>query len=130
MPRTYNVDVPTDTTLVTTAETVVATLSGVTMSRPGQSIRLHGSVSVTTGATTTALVTRIRQDSLTGALVDEAITDTLAAAAGGTEGHDIVATHSPTGELAGATYVLTVSQTGATGNGACVHASLHAEVTP
>ena len=126
--RNYSVDVASDTTLVTTAETVVATLSGVSTARPGENIRLEGSVTLTTGGSTTALVLRVRQDSLTGTLVDEAITDQVEAAAGSTETHDIVAYDSSGAEYAGKTYVLTVSQTGAAANGSAVHASLKAEV--
>ena len=128
MPRTYNTDVAADTTLVTTAETVVATLSGVSVARPGESVRLHGQVTVTTGASTTALVLRARRDGLAGALVGEAITDQIEAAAGSTETHDLVTTDATPGELAGASYVLTVSQTAASANGAAVHASLEASV--
>lgn len=128
MGGVYSVNVPGDTTLVTTAETVVATLPGVSMSRPGQAVRLHGQVDVTTGGSTTALVLRVRRDSLTGALVDEAKTVQISAAAGSTEDHDIVVTDAPGTELAGQTYVLTVSQTGAAANGTAVHASLEAEV--
>lgn len=126
----YNVDVAADTTLVTTAETVVATLSGVAMQRGGQTVRLQGDVVITTGASTTALVLRIREDSLTGTIVDEAETDTLAAAAGSSEDHSIVALHSPASEVTGKTYVLTVSQTAASANGSVTHASLEATVSP
>ncbi len=130
MAGRYNVDVPTDTTLVTVAETVVATLAGVSMARPGESVRLHGECSVLTGVATTALTLRVRRDGLAGALVGEAVPESVEAAAGGTEDHDIVMTDLPAGELAGATYVLTVQQTAATGNGTVAHASLEAVVAP
>ena len=128
MSRVYNSDVSADTTLLTTAETVVATLGGVSVARPGESVRLHGEATVTTGTATTALALRLRRDSLTGVQVGETITDQVEAAAGSTETHDIVATDPAPGELAGASYVLTVSQTAATGNGSAVHASLEATV--
>lgn len=124
----YISDVSADTPLVTTAETVVATLSNVANGGVGRPVTLSGNVVVTTGTTTSALVLRVREDSLTGTVVDEAETDTLAAAAGGTEDHAVVAVHSPSGELSGKTYVLTVAQSGATGNGSCVHATLRAAV--
>lgn len=130
MTTTYTADVSADTPLVTTAETVVATLTGVSMQRAGQTIDLYGHVSVTTGTATTSLVLRVRRGGVTGTLIGELETDTLAAAVGSTEDHDIHETETPTGELAGATYVLTVVQTAATANGSCVHASLRADVGP
>lgn len=130
MAGRYNVDVSGDTTLVTTAETVVASLPGVSMARPGESVRLHGQAKITTGAAVTALTLRVRRDSLTGALVGEADPTQLEAAAGSTEDHDIVVTDSPSGELAGATYVLTAQQTGGAANATCLHASLEAVVSP
>jgi hypothetical protein len=75
------------------------------------------------------VVLRVRRDSLTGALVDEAITEQIASAAGSTEGHEIVCTDVPGSELAGQTYVLTVSQTAASANGTAVHGSLEATVS-
>lgn len=127
MPQKYTVDVAADTTLVTTAETVVATLTGVATPRPGMSVRLHGSYVITLGTNTTAVTTRVRRDSLTGTLVDEAITEQISSAAGSSEGHEIVVTDTGQGELAGATYVLTVAQTAASANGSVLHASLEAE---
>lgn len=124
----YTVDNPTDVTLVTTAETVVATLTGVSTDRPGRQLRFHGETTVTTGGSTTALVLRVRADSLTGAVVGEAITDQVEAAAGSTETHDIVTADVTGAEVAARTYVLTVSQTGAAANGTAVHSSLECEV--
>lgn len=126
----YSVSNPADTTLVTTAETVIATLSGVSSQRPGQRVDLKGQATVTTGAGTTGLTLRVRRDGLTGTLVDEALADTAEAAAASTETHDIAATDAAPGEIAGATYVLTVAQVGATGNGSAVHAALDAELVP
>lgn len=126
--HSYSTDVAGDTPLVTVAETVVATLSGVSVSRPGQSVRLRGVATVTTGVATTALTLRARRDGLAGALVGEAIVDQVEAAAGSTETHEIAVTDAAPGEIAGATYVLTVQQTAATGNGSAVHANLHAEI--
>jgi len=126
----YSSNVAADTTLTTTAETVVATLSGVASQRAGQVVRLHGQINITTGTTTSAVVMRVREDSLTGTLVDELETQTLATATGSPEDHEIVVTHSPSGELSGKTYVLTVSQTAATANGTVNHASLEAETLP
>lgn len=126
----YAVNNPVDTTLVTVAETVVATLSGVSSRGPGQRVDLEGEATVTTGGSTTALTLRVRRDGLTGTLVDEAIVDQVEAAAGSTETHSINCSDANPGELANATYVLTVAQTGAAANGSVLHASLEAEMTP
>lgn len=128
--RKFSTATTADTTLVTTAETVVATLAGVSTNQPGQTVGLRGSVRVTTGTNTTATTLRIRRDSLTGTLVGEATPEQVEAAAGSTEGHDIYAEESSPGEFIGRTYVLTVEQTGATANGSVVNASLECEVTP
>jgi hypothetical protein len=128
--QVYSANQASDTTLTTTAETVVATLTGVASQRAGQQVRLHGQVNISTGTATTVVTLRIREDSLTGTLVDELQADGIAAAVGAGEDHEIVATHTPTGELSGKTYVLTVAQTAATGNGTVNHASLEAETLP
>lgn len=128
MPRNYSVDVAADTSLVTTAETVVATLTGVSTARAGEQIRLEGTVTLTLGTSTTAVVLRVRADSLTGAVVDELATEQISTAAGSAETHTIVAYDSSGVEIAGRTYVLTVSQTAASANGSATHASLKAEV--
>jgi len=128
MARTYNVNVAADTTIVTTAETVVATLTGVSVARLGEPVRLHGEFTITTGANTTGLTIRCRRDSLTGALVDEAQTDQIETAAGSTEDHDFVVTDPAPGELANATYVLTVAPVAASANATVTHASLEATV--
>ena len=127
---TYSINVAADTPLVNAAETVVATLAGVSMNRLGQRVDLRGTISVNGGTSTTAYVLRIREDSLAGALVDEAVTDTLTSAVGSDEDHEITATHAPTVELAGKTYVLTVVQTGGAANGTVKHATLVADTLP
>lgn len=130
MGSSYFVNVTADTTLVTTAETVIATLSGVTMQRAGQAVVLEGQCTINPGTGTTAYVFRVREDSLTGNVVDEQENATLEGAVSSSEDHTIRVTHSPAGELSGKTYVLTVAQTGATANGFCNHASLRADLVP
>lgn len=130
MGATYIANAAANTTLVTTAETVVATLTGVTSQQAGQLVELEGEINVTGGTTTSAFVLRVREDSLTGNLVDEIATDTLASAVGSAEDHMIRAEHAPTGELSGKSYVLTVAQTGATANGTVNHARLRADLVP
>lgn len=128
--RQYSTYSTADTTLVTTAETVIATLSGVSMNKPGQTVGLRGTFTITTGGSTTAVTTRVREDSLTGTIVGEALADSVESAAGGTETHDIYCEHAPSGEIAGKTYVLTAQQTAAAANGSVLSASLVAEVKP
>lgn len=120
----------TDTTLVTTAETVVATLAGVSTNQAGQVVALRGKANITTAANTTAIVTRIRRDSLTGAVVGEVQTEQISAAAGSTEDHEIYREDVGAGEFSGRTYVMTVSATAATANGTVNNASLECEITP
>jgi hypothetical protein len=119
-----------DTALVTTAETVIATLAGVSTNQPGQTVALRGEAQITTGANTTAVTLRVRRDSLTGALVGEANAAQVSAAAGSTEDHSVYVEEVAPGEFSGRTYVLTAQQTAASANGAAVQASLVAQVTP
>ena len=119
-----------DTNLVTTAETVVATLSGVSTNGPGQTIGLRGRATITLGAGTTGVTLRFRQNDINGSSVGEANTEQISTAAGSTEDHDIYREDTGRGEFSGGTYVLTVQQVGATGNGTCLNASLDAEITP
>lgn len=118
-----------DTTLVTTAETVVATVSGVSMQRPGQTVRCKGDYQITLGTGTTGLVTRVRRGGLTGSLVGEGNTEQISSAAGSTEEHGTYVEEGPTGEIAGATYVLTVQQVAATANGTVLQAGLDVTVS-
>lgn len=130
MGMEYVIDVPADTPLVTTAETVVATLSGVASQRPGQTVILKGFINVSGGTSTTAFTVRVREDSLTGTLVDEALTEALAGVVGTAEDHNIEVTHTPTGELSNKSYVLTIAQVGAAANGNVTHAQLVARTNP
>lgn len=120
----------TDTSLVTTAETVIATLTGVSTNQPGQTVALRGQATITLGTGTTAIALRVRRDSVSGALVGEPTPDQIETAAGSTETHDIYVEDQNAGEFAGRTYVLTAQQTGASGNGNALQASLAADVTP
>lgn len=125
--RTISTEVSADTTLVTTAETVIATLSGVSTSTPGRTVRLKGQAKITVGTNATALNLRIRRDSLTGTEVEESNIVQLESAAASTEDHDIAAEDPVAGELFNATYVLTAQQTAASANGTVVYAYLEAQ---
>lgn len=130
MSSEYVVDVAADTTLVTTAETVLATLSGVASQRLGQTVILDGYFTVNPGTTTSNFTVRVREDSLTGNVVDELLTLDMVGAVGTAEDHDIEVVHVPAGELSNKTYVLTVAQVGATANGTVTHARLLARTNP
>lgn len=102
-------------TLVTTAETVVGSLvvpSNLVRDTP---VDLEAYVALTTGASVTAVVARIREDSLTGTLVGVAKTVQIAQSL--PTGVEIAGRHSPSGEIANKSYVVTLQQTAATGNG-------------
>lgn len=126
--RTYTSETSANTAVVTTAETVVATLSGLSTYKPGEPILLRGECQFTTGANTTGLTFRIRRDSLTGTVVNEANIEQVEAAAGSTESHDIQCDDQFSGEVANQAYVLTVEATAASANGSALYAYLSAEV--
>lgn len=115
----------TDVNVPTTTETVVATLSGVSTPRK-RDITLKGWVQLTNGTATTAVTPRIRRGTdATGTLVGEGNPVQIGTAAGSTEGYDIE-TIDPGVDLSNATYVLTVQQTAATGNGTALQGELTA----
>lgn len=124
----YSSESATDVPLVTTAETVVATLSGINTSKPGQTVRLRAFAQLTTGTNTTAVTARIRRDSVTGTVVNEANAVTVGAAAGSTEQFDVSCDDSFAGEVAGQVYVFTLQQTAASANGSALYSYLNADV--
>lgn len=128
--RNYSVYDATDQTPVTSAETVIGTLSGISTDRPGQTIDFHGSATITSAATQTGATLRVREDSLTGSLVGEAKPDTLYGAIGDVETHTIDVSHSNPGEFSGKTYVLTIENIAATANPTVNSAGLNATVRP
>lgn len=114
-------------TLTTTAETVVATLQGVTTPFPGQVVKLYGLVLLTTGTSTTAVTMRVRRLTVAGTLVSDQTAQPVTAAVPGPNTYDVYCEDSP-GEVASFTYVLTATQTAAAANGASVYANLTARV--
>ena len=113
-------------TITTTSELVVCTLAAVNSRGPGFPVNLNGWVVVSAGTSTTAIVIRVRQDSLTGSVVGSSSTDSAVPATLATAQYGIEVQDTPTGEYAGKTYVLTVQQTSAAGNGTVVAAALSA----
>jgi hypothetical protein len=120
-PNVYDVSVTADTTVVTTAETVAGSVFVAAVPGPGARVRLIGDMTVTTGASTTALTPRWRRGiDATGVLVGEGNPVTAAAATNNDLSFNV--TDTP-GEVAGQTYVLTVQATAATANGTVLSAS-------
>lgn len=124
---TVSTEVTANTTLTTTSETVIATLTGVSTSGPGRTVRFQGFAKVTTGGSTTGLTLRIRRDSVSGTIVDEDNVTQISTAAGSTEDHSISADDVLTGEIFNATYVLTAQQAAAAANGTALYAYLKAD---
>jgi hypothetical protein len=113
------------TTLPTTSETVAATSPQVTTDNATRTVSIEANLNITTGAGVTALVLRVRKGSLTGALMGNAQTVTVSAAA--SYNLSICADDVP-GDESEQTYVVTVQQTGASGNGSVNQANLYAMV--
>lgn len=117
-------------TLTTTAETVLATLSAFQTDNPsGEGVVVSFDTQVTTGAGTTALVYRIRQGTTTsGTLVGAAITvPATASVAQSPTGFAILDTSAlALNDPNSLQYVVTVSQTGATGNGSTSQTTIQA----
>lgn len=102
----------TNATLVTTAETVVATLVMPAINEPGgQGIFIQGAADVTAGTGSTGLNLRCRIGSVSGTQVGP--TWTPSATGNGMLGVIDTQTSYPNG----VTYVLTLQQVAATGNG-------------
>lgn len=116
-----------DVTVTTTAETVVATVTVPSTPNAGAVVTIEGHCQLSVGAGTTALTPRIRRGSVTGALVGEGNALAVSGAAGSAEEVDLTVDDTP-GEVVNQVYVLTVVQTGATGNGTDVQSEIEATV--
>lgn len=117
----YDASVTADTNIPTTVETVVLTIAGVTTPGAGSKVDLSATAQVTAGTGTTAYTPRWRRGvDATGALVGEG--NPLTVAAGNTVpvAHDAQDTPADSAALS---YVLTIQQTGASGNGTCLQAA-------
>lgn len=110
-------------TITTTTETVVAT---VVVGTAGPfDIAFQGVLDLTLGATVTGCTLRVRRDSVAGAVVGQPEVWTIPV---GTVPRATmpIAVVDPVRDCAGATYVLTITQAGATGNGTVNMAQLTA----
>lgn len=130
MPRQSPVAQPTQSAavvnLVTTAETVVTTLLGISTDGLNQTVNIDASGEVTAGTGTTSIQVRIRRGT-TAAGTQVGVTQNLTVAAGNKVGFALQVGDVP-GEVVGQQYVLTIQQVAATGNGTVDQASIQAIV--
>jgi hypothetical protein len=118
-----DIDGGANTALVTTAETVVATVVIGSDTPEGDQIILEGVCQVTTGTATTSVQLRVRRNGVAGPQVGGTAQQGCSAAAPCQISTQVDDTP---GEVASQTYVLTAQQVAATGNGTAVWANLQA----
>lgn len=111
--------------LATAAETVVATLGGVTTDVGGALVIVEGAVAVLLGATGTSFVVRVRRGTTTGGTELAKVTLNALTAAKNYSA-SIMCQDRQEGEVAGQSYVLTVENVGATTEGEALQADLSA----
>jgi hypothetical protein len=99
------------------AETVIYTTPAVQTGAGMTPVGIAGTVNITPGTGTTALVIRVRQGSLTGALVGIAASHTVAAGAPQSISFGATDLTQFTEQAGGGAYVITAQQTGGTGAG-------------
>lgn len=114
------------TTLTTTSETTAVTTPAVSLANNGipQKVCIKGAVNVLAGTGTTALTIRCRIGSLTGAVLGNPLTVTLAAAATGQFAFEFLDTNMSNAALQ---YFITVQQTAASGNGTINQANVEVD---
>ena len=96
------------------AETVVYTTPTLQTGQGTGTVGVTGTVNITPGTSTTALVIRVRQGSLTGPVVGQAATHTVAAGAAQSISFGSSDTSTFLEQVNGGVYVVTVAQTGGT----------------
>ena len=99
-----------DVTLTLATEVVVMTLPGINTENVSQTIRIFGSMQITTVASATTLTIRVRRSSLTGTLVGEG--NAITTAASTTFAFPFGVDDNP-GEVASLPYVVTATAAGA-----------------
>lgn len=116
MANLHAVTVTSAQPVVTTAETIIATMSPFSVANPaGQGVELHAAVNMTSGTGTTALVFTVRRGTtLAGTVVPNAYTHNTTAGNVVTVSLDVL---DPVTSASNQQYVLTVTQTGASANG-------------
>lgn len=122
MPRFSANSVVADTNVVTTAETAAITSDPVSTSVGAEEITVSGIINITTGASTTQVVVRVRRGvGVAGTVVGETEPQNIGAAVSGNIFYEV--TDTP-GEVAGQQYTATAVQTAATGNGTINNAAI------
>ena len=114
--------------IATTAETVIATLTGINSRGSNFPIYLLGTCSFLVQAATTSNVLRLRLGGLAGAVIGAA-QEVQGATAGDVQFASgvISATYVPSGEISGAVIVMTIQATAAGGNWSVYNAQLVAQ---
>ena len=101
----------------TNAETVIYTTPAILTGPAGPPVGITGTVNITPGTGTTAIILRVRQGSLTGTLVGGSPSHTVAAGAAQSISFGVTDTTQFTQQAGGGVYVVTAQQTGGTANG-------------
>ena len=120
----------TTQTLVTTAETVIATLTGISTERAGQKLTFRGHAVITPGTAATAIQIRVRLGTVAGAEVGTSVAEELSTAVGSDEHRDVFVEDSTGVEFGSRTYVMTAQQVAATGNASVLVAGFECEISP
>ncbi len=103
-------------TIVTTAETVVYTTPAVVTGLGDAGVWFSGDIQLTYGAGTTAVTFRLRATNVSGAIVDSTAAIPVTASATSQLPFNFFDLSNLTNQQGGQVYVITVQQTGATGN--------------
>jgi len=99
------------------AETVIYTTPAIQTGAGETPVGIAGTVNLTAGTGTTAVVIRVRQTNLAGTQVGPSQTHTLAAGASASISFGVTDTSPFLQAAGGGVYVITVQQTGGTGAG-------------
>lgn len=111
-------------TITTTSETALCTVSGIDTTPEGDQVQLQGNVDLTPGAGSTSVTLRIRRGAGTaGQVVGVGQGDQVVA---GQPSQTSAAGADTPGELSGGQYTLTAQLAGATANSSVTAASLQA----
>lgn len=106
----------TDVTVVTTAETLIASQVAPTPRGNTFLVRIRFSGIVTTSANSTSYKLRIRRTDVTGTALGDAIAQTILVTAAGTEPVFFEAAEERAGQFSALTYVSTIEIAGASAN--------------
>jgi hypothetical protein len=126
-PQFFTSGIAAAQAITTTAEVVVATVSGIGSEQGSRTVRLSGKAFVKSGTTTTAVVCRVRKATLTGTVLNDQTGQSVITAAAGSNFYGVEAVDQIDAGT-GYVYVLTVTDTGGGTGGTTVYATLDAFV--